>query len=440
MKKNRIILSVFLIALIVIGWGSFGMNKVETKGDYSKSLKEADSYFKQELYQKAIIEYETAFNTKPSKKIMDKLLDAYSKSYEDGTSTQNEYAEAMEKACTKYEKSEKYWKRLIKFYMKNVDYNSAYSAVQKAMRADVTSEKMNQLYNEVLYVYEVKSKNYYKFTSNLNGYYSLYDGTNWGVADSNGDWLYECNYEYASPVNETTDVLLKTEKDTRVIDSKGIVQHILDNSYSEYKALGSDLVPVKNENDAWQYLSLDSKKLVGEEYKNCSSFVNDKAVVSDGKSWSLVDKKFKKVSDKKFSDVKLHSNGEFIGSDIMIASDKDGYHMYDEKGKAMNSFSAKDMDVCKGEYIAYQSDKGKWGFVDKKGKVVLKPVYDEAKSFSNGLAAVKTGDSWGFINDKFEEVIKAQFLDADYFSKNGVCLVSSSEKEFYFIKLRFNEK
>ena len=138
--------------------------------------------------------------------------------------------------------------------------------------------------------------------------------------------------------------------------------------------------------------------------------------------------------------MKLHSNGEFIGSDIMIASDKDGYHMYDEKGKAINSFSAKDMDVCKGEYIAYQSDKGKWGFVDKKGKVVLKPVYDEAKSFSNGLAAVKTGDSWGFINDKFEEVIKAQFLDADYFSKNGVCLVSSSEKEFYFIKLRFNEK
>ena len=33
---------------------------------------------------------------------------------------------------------------------------------------------------------------------------------------------------------------------------------------------------------------------------------------------------------------------------------------------------------------------GKWGFIDKDGKVVIKPEYVEARSFSNGFADSKT--------------------------------------------------
>ncbi|MGL4375735.1 MAG: WG repeat-containing protein, partial [Microcoleaceae cyanobacterium] len=38
---------------------------------------------------------------------------------------------------------------------------------------------------------------------------------------------------------------------------------------------------------------------------------------------------------------------------------------------------------------------GKWGFIDKNGKVIVKPKYDEVRNFSEGLAAVKIGNKLG---------------------------------------------
>lgn len=47
------------------------------------------------------------------------------------------------------------------------------------------------------------------------------------------------------------------------------------------------------------------------------------------------------------------------------------------------------------EEIAYKDSNGKWGFVNNDGKTVIEPKFDEAMSFSNGLAAVRSGDKWG---------------------------------------------
>ena len=41
---------------------------------------------------------------------------------------------------------------------------------------------------------------------------------------------------------------------------------------------------------------------------------------------------------------------------------------------------------------------GKWGFVDKSGKVVVPIKYEDGRSFSEGLAAVKLNGKWGFIS------------------------------------------
>jgi hypothetical protein len=44
------------------------------------------------------------------------------------------------------------------------------------------------------------------------------------------------------------------------------------------------------------------------------------------------------------------------------------------------------------EGLACFRHKGKYGFMDKYGKVIVKPIYDYAGSFKNGLALVGTGD------------------------------------------------
>ena len=39
----------------------------------------------------------------------------------------------------------------------------------------------------------------------------------------------------------------------------------------------------------------------------------------------------------------------------------------------------------------------KHGFADKDGKLVVPLIYDEAMTFSEGMAAVKQNGKWGFL-------------------------------------------
>jgi len=42
--------------------------------------------------------------------------------------------------------------------------------------------------------------------------------------------------------------------------------------------------------------------------------------------------------------------------------------------------------------------KGKWGYVDNTGKMVIEPRFDEAAEFLDGLARVKTGGKVGYVD------------------------------------------
>ena len=44
--------------------------------------------------------------------------------------------------------------------------------------------------------------------------------------------------------------------------------------------------------------------------------------------------------------------------------------------------------------------KGKIGYINNKGKIVIQPKYTDASIFQEGLAYVKVKNKYGFINKK----------------------------------------
>lgn len=66
-----------------------------------------------------------------------------------------------------------------------------------------------------------------------------------------------------------------------------------------------------------------------------------------------------------------------------------------------------------------------WGYIDKKGEVVILPQFDDAGQFSEGLAYIKKHGKYGYIDKKGEIVVPLQFEDAYPFS-DGVALVKQS--------------
>jgi hypothetical protein len=49
--------------------------------------------------------------------------------------------------------------------------------------------------------------------------------------------------------------------------------------------------------------------------------------------------------------------------------------------------------------------RNKWGYQDEKCQEVIEAKFDYARSFSEGIAAVKIGEKWGYINESAGEVI-----------------------------------
>src|SRR6218665_1301018 len=52
---------------------------------------------------------------------------------------------------------------------------------------------------------------------------------------------------------------------------------------------------------------------------------------------------------------------------------------------------------------------GKYGYIDKNGKIAISPQFESAGDFHQGLARIRLDNKWGFINKNGEIAIEPQF-------------------------------
>lgn len=69
---------------------------------------------------------------------------------------------------------------------------------------------------------------------------------------------------------------------------------------------------------------------------------------------------------------------------------------------------------------------GKIGFTDASGKYIISPIYDEYLPFSDGVAAVRVRELWTFVDVNGRELFAPRFKQAYYFTE-GVGIVETDE-------------
>lgn len=72
--------------------------------------------------------------------------------------------------------------------------------------------------------------------------------------------------------------------------------------------------------------------------------------------------------------------------------------------------------------VPLRSVDGRWGYVDRNQTYVIKPQFEMAKRFSEGLAPAALGKKFGYIDSTGRFVIQPQFVFAEPFSE-GLALV-----------------
>lgn len=187
------------------------------------------------------------------------------------------------------------------------------------------------------------------------------------------------------------------------------------NSRDNIFDLSFKLIPVK-EGDNWGYISQDGKFAVNPQFKQAYSFREGMALIksADGK-YGYIDESGKIVIAPQYKYASVFSEGM-----AAVTRPDQKIEFIDKTGKSVFTLdeSIEKADPFN-EGMARVEVNDKYGFINKQGKLVVSPQYDNADIFSEGLAPVETkvGDKLkhGFIDKDGKVVISPQFDGADPF-------------------------
>ncbi len=59
----------------------------------------------------------------------------------------------------------------------------------------------------------------------------------------------------------------------------------------------------------------------------------------------------------------------------------------------------------------------KWGYIDKTGKILMEPKFEEARIFSDGMGRVKLNGKFGYVDATGKMVMEMNFTTAYDFSE-----------------------
>lgn len=190
------------------------------------------------------------------------------------------------------------------------------------------------------------------------------------------------------------DGLIRTEKIT-------VIENLLsaDMPYSSYSDYG--------------YINLRGETVIPLKYKNAGDFSEGLArVIEDviGGKWGYIDKKGKMVIPSRFDYASEFDHG------LALVGLNGDYGYINRQGVEVIPIGKYSFDLFysvkhfgKDEYKPEKQKDGKWGVIDKTGKVLIPFIYDEISEFTNGLARVKLNGKYGVLNINGEFVLPIKY-------------------------------
>lgn len=315
-----------------------------------------------------------------------------------------------------------------------IDNKNVYLVTFENGKAGLTKNKkiiLNNEYEEIEY-------------NKSNNLFGIQKASRQGVANINGKFIIPIEYDSIMFSGETINAI----KDGQVVvfNAKGEKQE---------NAKYASILPTENENyiitidenNKYGVINKNAENLIKNNYQYIEyAFSNYFIVTNNGKVGILndegkaeVDFKYdiiQKIEDTNamqaidFStnttdiydkDIKisLSMEGGIIYKEndyIKILSDKERKYI-DNSGKVLSN-----KEIFTENTLFANSQEGKWGFVDKDGKEIIKHKYDMVTEFNSyGYAGVKKDNVWGVIDKEGKIIVepsyKIEWKEPDFISK-----------------------
>ena len=191
--------------------------------------------------------------------------------------------------------------------------------------------------------------------------------------------------------------------------------------FSDADSFSDGLAAAHKKGGGWGYIDGTGKFVIQPQYFQARRFSEDVAPIRGETGWLFVDKTGTPVPGLSgFYDAKSFKNG--------LAAVKVGakWHFITHAGKKKFDSEFATVSNFNEDLAAVQEDaNGKYGFIDSSGNYVIQPIFEDARPFSEGLAAVRLNKRWGYVDTSGEMRIPNSYpFFADEFA-GGLASVST---------------
>ncbi|MCJ8210407.1 WG repeat-containing protein [Mucilaginibacter sp. RS28] len=83
---------------------------------------------------------------------------------------------------------------------------------------------------------------------------------------------------------------------------------------------------------------------------------------------------------------------------------------------------------------AVSNSKGKWGYIDKSGKVITPLIYDRALYFNDGMGLLELNDRYGYADVTGKVVIPLGYKHGNFFNNGLACVKGDNFRATYIDK------
>jgi len=243
----------------------------------------------------------------------------------------------------------------------------------------------------------------------LNEYFLVTEGGKQKLINSKGNTLIEEGFDEIKSATSNGIIFVKNNLYGEMSESGEIT---IEAKYQDLKEAKKGIYIAK-QNDKYGIIDESQTEKVPFEYTGITYNEDANLYLSEDLQYktSIIDSKFNIKVTGILSDINI--------DELYIRMRIDNeYKYYNLKGEEKQS-----SEILNNNTLFLSKQNGKYGFVDKRGNVVVEHIYDDATEQNEyGFAAVKKNGLWGSIDKDGKEIIKPKYnlennLKIDFISK-----------------------
>lgn len=433
-KKAKGDLKLLVIAMLAVGWFCAVMILTDNGEEEAQQalIVKAQEYLEDDIYIRAVNNYKQAISNYTTDKNMElekELLGIY---WEAGMV--EEYDSLVESRISAGTAEEQEYLALAYRYLESQSISKAIHVLQSGI-LKYGNKEMISLREQYIYETKVREVGVQEARQPSEDWIiPAFDGEKWGYLDKDGsiklDFIYEEVTQFCNGY-----AVVKYDGQYNVINEKGQRYALDKNGLDQVIDISSSSVIGSKAGKCYIYsrsLNLRTEEAFDAIYVNDNGFY---VVKRDGK-WAVLNKNLDTVVDYVLTDVAVGSTGNVFNGKYAMVKDGTGYYRIDSEGKALSEIRFEDAKGYEGGLVAVADANGKWGFANSAGEMIVDFQYEDAKSFSSSLAAVKTNGKWGYINRYNDMILEAKYEEAYPFI-DDTALVKNHLGRYELITLKY---